>query len=418
MQEYIRSKDLVLLIRDTLSLIDRRVMDHGMKTAYLFSKMLEYTGRFEMYEIADLSVLAMLHDIGAYKTDDTSDMLRFDMRETLAHSIYGYLFMKYLSPLEEQSKIILYHNTDYTVLEKIDYRYRDEANYLNLAEKVVVYQTALGSTFDVGMFNRYSGTKYSAKCLELLSQCNKKFDCLTKISNGDYVQEMDRILDYALFSDEEKDKYIKMLMYCTGFRSEYTVVDTVTCMCICEELAKYLGCSKKERYLLHYAAVVHDLGMLAIPKSITDAARKLTLEELSKMQKHVAISEKLFNDRLVPEVSRIALAHHERGDGSGYPKHLTAKQISMIQGILQVADTVTGLTNDRSYRPAFPKAKVLLIFQAEREKNRYCPDVVDVLVEFYDEIMEKVRVQSDEILTMHKKLKEQFDAVYQRMPGK
>lgn len=414
MQEYIRSKDLALLIRDTVSLIDKRVMDHGMKTAYLFCKMLECTGKYEMFEIADLSVLAMLHDIGAYKTDDTSDMLRFEIKEFLPHSVYGYLFMKFLSPLEEQSKIILYHNTDYSVLKGLKYKYAEEANFLNLAEKVVIYQTAMGSTFDVGLFNRYAGTKYSEKSLTILSQAVKKYDVLSKISNGAYAGEVDEILDYALFSDDEKDKYIQMLMYCTGFRSEYSVVDCVTCMCICEKLAKEMGCTKGDRYLLRYAAIVHDIGMLAIPKEITDAARKLTQEEFHRMQKHIGIAEKIFNNRLAPEVAKIALAHHERGDGSGYPKRLTAKQITMMQGILALADTVTGLVNKRSYRDPFPKEKVLLILREEMAKNKYYPDAVTVLTEFYDSIMADVKVQADEILTMHKKLIEQFEMVYKK----
>ena len=78
MEEYINSRNLTYLITDSFKLIDRRLMDHGLKTAYIFCRMLELTGKYEKFEIADFAILGMLHDIGAYKTDNLNDMLKFE----------------------------------------------------------------------------------------------------------------------------------------------------------------------------------------------------------------------------------------------------------------------------------------------------------------------------------------------------
>ena len=248
--EYIKSKDLSLLIRDTFKLIDRKLMDHGSKTAYLFCKMLEQTGKYEMYEIADFSILATLHDIGAYKTDDLNNVLQFEHKTYMPHSVYGYLFLKYLSPLEEQSKMLLYHHIDYSKIESLQYAFKDEMGYLNLAEKVILYKDALGDQFDVTMFDKYEGRKFSKEALDLYHRVVEDCDLFEKLRTEEYQQELDELLDYVLFSDEEKNKYLAMLMYCTGFRSESFVVDTVTTICICNEIGRHMGCTPDELELL------------------------------------------------------------------------------------------------------------------------------------------------------------------------
>lgn len=110
--EYVTSKNMCNLIYEMLRLMDKSMAHHGRRVSYIMSKMLECRGAYEKYEIADFMVLAMLHDIGAYKTDDVRKQLSYEAKNPIPHSIYGYLFIKYLSPLDEQSKMILYHHMD------------------------------------------------------------------------------------------------------------------------------------------------------------------------------------------------------------------------------------------------------------------------------------------------------------------
>ena len=94
--DFISSKNIFLLTRDTLKLIDKRLMKHGSRTGYIFYKMLQQRGGYEKFEMAELVMLATLHDIGAYKTDDISNIGYFEAKNFMPHSIYGYLFLKYL----------------------------------------------------------------------------------------------------------------------------------------------------------------------------------------------------------------------------------------------------------------------------------------------------------------------------------
>lgn len=411
--EYIKSKDIYLLMRDVLKLIHPRPIEHGSRVAYMVYLMLREKGRYEPFELADIVMLATMHDIGAYMTEQgkINDMLRYESRESMAHSIYGYLFFKYLSPVPDLSRAIMYHHTDYEQIKKVDYEHRDVATYINIAEKMDIYSNSMGSQFDLYMFDKMGGTKLSEDGLSLFYQIASKYEVFDKIKSEEYKQELDEIADYMIFNNEDKKKFLEMLMYCLGFRSKSTVVDNITTICVCEDIAQEMMLSATEREVLYYGALIHDIGMLAIPREIIEAPRKLEPEEVQLLRKHVEIAERALKGKFKEEVYDIALAHHERCDGSGYPHHLKDAQMNMSQKILQVADVVTALVNPRSYRTDMPKERVVAILNEEASKNRLKKPVVNAFVKSYDKIMERVKVESADIMKMYETLNMQYDLV-------
>lgn len=78
--EYITSRNMADLIYETVRLMNKTLAHHSMRVSYIMSKMLETQGAYEKYEIADYMVLALLHDIGAYKTDDVRKALTFESK--------------------------------------------------------------------------------------------------------------------------------------------------------------------------------------------------------------------------------------------------------------------------------------------------------------------------------------------------
>ena len=182
-----------------------------MRVSYIMSKMLETQGAYEKYEIADYMVLALLHDIGANKTDDVRKSLTFEAKNSMPHSVYGYLFLRYLSPLEEQSRMILYHHMDYSKTKDMDYRYRFELEVLKVAEIMDIWQRSFGVKFDYRLIEKYAGTKYDPRVCQLLARTVEEHDIFTKIRDNSYKEEYSESLDYILLSDTEKEKYLKML---------------------------------------------------------------------------------------------------------------------------------------------------------------------------------------------------------------
>jgi len=204
-------------------------------------------------------------------------------------------------------------------------------------------------------------------------------------------------------------------MYCQGFKSEKAVVDTVTCICISEILGQKMHLSELELEQLYYGSLLHDIGMLAIPREIIEAPRKLTADEYEKVKMHVHLGEKMLNNRMAEEIVKIVAAHHERCDGSGYPRRLRGTQMNHSQEIIQLADTVTALWGQRAYRAPFDKKEVLSLIRTEADGGKYSKAAVKIFLDSYDEIMEKVKKRSDEIMVTYRKLNQQYNQVSGRL---
>lgn len=411
--EYIKSKDTFLLMRDILKILHPRIMKHGSRVAYMVYTMLQEENKYEEFELADMVMAATLHDIGAYRTESErlGDMLRYETKEYMAHSIYGYLVLKYLSPIPELAKVIMYHHMDYSQLQKVNYEYKNVAAYLNIAERMDHYSTALGDKFDMKMFQKYAGTRLSEEGLSLFYRCEDKYGMFEKIHSGEYLKELDDIIEYMIFNNEDKKKFLDMMMYCQGFFRKDMVIETAMATCIADEIAKEMMLPLEKREILYYGTLVHDIGMLAIPLELIEAPRKLDPKEARKVKAHVEIAEKILNDRMNKEVVDIAMAHHERCDGSGYPRRLTDSQMSTEQKILQVSDMVVALVHKRSYRKPLPKEKVLAILEEKTSRNKLKRQVVSVVAQSYDRIMELVTEESAQILRMYETFNRQYESI-------
>ena len=135
---------------------------------------------------------------------------------------------------------------------------------------------------------------------------------------------------------------------------------------------------------------------------------------MEQVRTHVEIAGKELGERMKNEVVSIALAHHERGDGSGYPLKLRDFQMNHQQRILQVADMVSAMANKRSYRPPLSKEQIMDVLNDEVDKNRLNKQVVNCLLAFYDSIMDRVTKESAEILKMYQTLNLKYEQVSQK----
>ena len=122
-----------------------------------------------------------------------------------------------------------------------------------------------------------------------------------------------------------------------------------------EILARRLTLTDKDRQLLTWAALMHDIGKIGIRNEKLNKPGKLTTEELAMFRTHPAKGKRIlepipFMVDLIPG----ALCHHEAWDGSGYPQGLMGENIPLIGRIVAIADSYDAMTSDRSYRKAMP----------------------------------------------------------------
>ena len=134
------------------------------------------------------------------------------------------------------------------------------------------------------------------------------------------------------------------------------------------------------------AALLHDMGKLAVPEYVLNKPGKLTETEFEKMKAHASIGADILSAIDFPyPVVPIVRHHHENWDGSGYPDGLRGTQIPIGARILSVVDCFDALTSDRPYRPKLSDAEALNILM-ERRNTMYDPLVVDTFVRVHDNI--------------------------------
>lgn len=132
------------------------------------------------------------------------------------------------------------------------------------------------------------------------------------------------------------------------------------------EIAEVLGESADRVELIRRTAPIHDIGKIAIPDSILHKVGALTADESAIMRTHTTIGASILaggDHELIITAERIALTHHERYDGLGYPNRLAGEDIPLEGRICAVADFFDALTHDRPYRLAVPREFVLLDIQ-------------------------------------------------------
>lgn len=410
--EYITSRNLIQLIYETMRVMNKPAAHHAMRVSYIMAKLLDRKKVYDKYEIADLMILGMLHDIGAYKTDDIRKQLTYEAKKTLPHSVYGYLFLKYLSPFGEQSKMILYHHMDYSALEDVEFRYKFELEALKIAEMADIWNKAFGDTFNCEMIEKYSGTKFDPDIVDMFRRLCDDEGLLDKLRDGSYKDELEEYLSCALLSDTEKDQYLKMLMYFTGLKNESMVSETIATISMCRELGKKLGLNEHEKNEVYYAALLHDIGMLAIPDQFINAPRNLEAEEKNLIKTHVGIMEQMLEGKISQSIIKIACAHHERFDGSGYPKGLKAVSMTPRDAILQISEYVVNAMEDKPYRNAFTRDEIVESLKNGMIEGRYEPAVTETLLVNYDDIVELAQDKADIALVTYQKLLRNYKQVY------
>ena len=152
------------------------------------------------------------------------------------------------------------------------------------------------------------------------------------------------------------------------------------------EVAKEMGVAGAELEALHAAALLHDIGKLAVPEHIISKPGRLTPEEFEKMKIHTLVGAEILERVRFPyPVVPIVRAHHEKWDGSGYPMGLKGAEIPIGARILSAVDYLDALASDRQYRRALPLRDVMQKLGSESGKS-FDPKVVDILQKRYQHL--------------------------------
>jgi putative nucleotidyltransferase with HDIG domain len=181
------------------------------------------------------------------------------------------------------------------------------------------------------------------------------------------VEEIDRLVAAFASIIDAKSSFT--------FRHSERVADLVL------RIGAALGLAGSDLQQLRRAALLHDIGKLALPNRILDHPGELSADDRARVHEHPRHTARILGRvPVLSPVAATAAAHHERLDGSGYPDGLRGDVLDRPTRILAVADVFDALTSDRPYRPALPDADALAIVRRDAGR-RLCPDTAEALGE-------------------------------------
>jgi len=188
------------------------------------------------------------------------------------------------------------------------------------------------------------------------------------------VQSLIQIKSYI---DEQAEAVVLSLAHTIEARDTYTHGHSARLAVSAVEFAQKLGLSHDLVETLRIAAIVHDIGKIAVPDFVLLKAGPLSAQEMSIIRRHPVEGERICSPlkslrRTLPVIRH----HHERMDGTGYPDGLRGDAIPLAARILQIVDIYDALTTDRPYRKAYAPAQAIATLYSEAERGWVDMDLV------------------------------------------
>ena len=406
--ELIYPAKAVYALGKALRKIDNRLIDHGERVAYLTCKLNEYGG-FNL-DTKKLFILSLFHDIGAYKTEEIDRMLEFESNEVTNHSVYGYLFLKHMSPLEDCAEAVLYHHSNWVDILKSDTKYKEYATLIKLCDRIDVALVLTSSQGKVSSQIANCQSCYKPEFVKCALDALKRTSLLKDLNSSTVDKDNLNRCEGLAISENEALEYLKLIVYSIDFRSELTVTHTINTISLALDIAQHFGLEDSMCEKIKLGALLHDVGKLAIPLSILEHPGRLSTEQMAIMKTHVDETKDIIDGIVNNEIRDLALAHHEKLDGSGYPLGITAQNLSFPQRIIAVADIVSALSSRRSYKEPFPKERIITILR-EMEETQLDAAICDYVCDNYDLIVDNTEGAREQIIRQYNTIKSEYEAL-------
>jgi len=238
----------------------------------------------------------------------------------------------------------------------------------------------------------YKSTKAQKEELSLANRQLKKYaqDLRTTISTLELVNKQ---LQDAYYDT------IHRLVLAVEYKDKFTGSHIMRMSHYSALIAKKIGLKNEDVLNIFYAAPMHDVGKIGIPDTIIAKSSKLTMDEFDLMKKHTTIGAEILKNsksHILMIAQEIALSHHEKWNGDGYPYGLAKDKIPLSARIVALADTFDVLISKRSYKEPYSVDIASKIISSERGKH-FDPEVVEVFERNFKEIVEITATASNKV---------------------
>lgn len=258
-----------------------------------------------------------------------------------------------------------------------------------LAQVIDVFHTAGGPMAAVEEVKRRSGTWFDPRLTVIFRQISDDPGFWMTLASPDVMSAVlaqEPASHVVALDDDYLDDIAAAFGQVVDSKSPYTSGHSARVALYTDLIAETMGLSPARRRWLKRGALLHDVGKLGVSNSILDKPGKLDEEEWAAVKAHATYTETILSRiDAFAELARVSAAHHERLDGQGYPRGLTAEAISLETRIITTADIFDAITAERPYRGAVPIPKTLEIM-AENVGTAIDPACFDALKRSFDRL--------------------------------
>lgn len=373
-QTYDRN-ELLRALSMALDLAERQPLNHATRTAYAALRLARVLELPET-EVENVYIAAFLHDIGA---TETACDIRTGQSIFMDHSQMGKELMSLMpfSPLA--ADYVLWHHTSWNELgEKCQGEAPLGAQIIQLADRLErrfdrnrFYYDQLPDHQDWVLQHR--GECFAPEIvdafLELMVQEKFWLD-FTSTGIDLILKEMQPNLN-ARLTRTEVEQIANVFAALIDSTSTYTYNHSRGVAEIMERLAPMFLETEEEVFQMRIAALLHDLGKLAVPKSVLDKPGRLTEREFQLVKSHPYYTKVILGRvKGFEQIKEWAGNHHETVDGRGYPEHKT--DLTVPERLMAVADVYQALTEERPYRPPMTTKEAMQVMKGMVREQKLC----------------------------------------------
>lgn len=394
---------VVNILRRMLKSINHSYIEIAEVTSFFAIKIFDYAKLNNKIDSSiernELILLSLLFTIGAYREElkNFADENDSQLKKDADIFLYSFLYLKNMSPLKEVAESILLFNYNYQDAKKLDNVNSEYASLIFTCMRI--FKQFKKNKFKVD--ENFLSEEFINKCkklynpvyIDLFLEANKDEQIINKIQNKSYIKLVDNYCSGLVYNYEDTFKLLKMMIYSVDFVSTSTVTHIINTAFHATELCKLLKLTYSDTDEVFTAALIHDMGKLAVDVKILESSERLTDEQMNQMRQHVFYGQEMCKDFVGQKVLDIAFRHHELLDGSGYLNHLSADDLSFQQKVMTVSDIFSALTDVRTYKESYPKDKTISILQGMAKDNKIESSVVQKVEENYDKIISDTKIR-------------------------
>jgi HD-GYP domain-containing protein (c-di-GMP phosphodiesterase class II) len=251
---------------------------------------------------------------------------------------------------------------------------------VNLADVVEVFHTAGGVEAAVGVAESRRGTQFDPGLVDAF--CDRARDLFAEL---DQVASWEALFAHQTFEfdvldDDRLDAALAAIGDFVDLKTPFAIGHARNVSALASAAGEELELPANDVRMVKRAALVHDFGQLGVPNSIWDKPGPLTPSEVERVRLHPYYVDRMFASCALAPIGRLAAAHHERLDGSGYPRASTGDALSVHSRILAAADVYQTKLERRPHRPPMDAMSVEAHLRAEVRAGRFDGDAVDAVL--------------------------------------